>query len=77
MFFNLQIATNPNSNGDIDLFGLKISLFMPSVYATGGSNGYGKWVYYPSHGLCRFEPISLGDRWECTGLWSWTVCSPQ
>ncbi|MFA3782609.1 hypothetical protein ABRY23_06030 [Melioribacteraceae bacterium 4301-Me] len=34
MFFNLQIATNPNSNGDIDLFGLKISLFMPSVYAT-------------------------------------------
>ncbi|MFA3782606.1 hypothetical protein ABRY23_06015 [Melioribacteraceae bacterium 4301-Me] len=36
MFFNLQIATNPNSNGDIDLFGLKISLFAPSVYATGG-----------------------------------------
>ncbi|MFA3782604.1 hypothetical protein ABRY23_06005 [Melioribacteraceae bacterium 4301-Me] len=34
MFFNLQIATNPNNNGDIDLFGLKISLFTPSVYAT-------------------------------------------
>ena len=32
MFVNLQITTNPNSNGDIDLFGLKISLFTPSVY---------------------------------------------
>jgi len=27
------VATNPNANGDIDLFGLRISLFTPSVYA--------------------------------------------
>ncbi len=33
MFVNLQITTNPNKNGDIDLFGLKVSLFTPSAYA--------------------------------------------
>ena len=33
MFVNLQITTNPNSYGDIDLFGLKLSLFTPRAYA--------------------------------------------
>jgi len=42
MFVNLQITTNPNSKGDIDLFGLKISLFTPSAYATGS----GSYCYY-------------------------------
>lgn len=33
MFINLQIISNPNKNGDIDLFGLKLALFTPSAYA--------------------------------------------
>ena len=32
MLFSLQITTNPDSAGDIDLLGLKVSLFTPSVY---------------------------------------------
>jgi len=33
MFVNLQITTNPNSYGDIDLFGLKISLLPDETFA--------------------------------------------
>ena len=72
MFVNIQLTTNPNKDGDIDLFGIKISLATPSAYAT-GSGSYGHWVYYPSYGMCRCEPISMGDTWECTGLWSWST----
>jgi len=39
MFVNLQITTNPNKNGDIDLFGLKLSLAIPSVVAYSHSGG--------------------------------------
>jgi len=35
MFVNLQITTNPNKNGDINLFGVKLSLFTSSAYAYG------------------------------------------
>lgn len=38
MFFNIQFAVGDNSKGDIDLFGLKISVFTPSAYATGGGS---------------------------------------
>jgi len=34
MFFSIKFALGDNSNGDIDLFGLKVSLYTPSVYAT-------------------------------------------
>jgi len=33
MFVNVKLTTDPNNNGDIDLLGLKLSLFTPSVYA--------------------------------------------
>ena len=36
MLFSLQITTNPDSAGDIDLLGLKVSLYTPSVFATEG-----------------------------------------
>ncbi len=37
MFFNIKFALGDNSNGDIDLFGLKVSVFTNSTYASGGS----------------------------------------
>jgi len=49
MFVNLQITTNPNSNGDIDLFGINLSLFVPSIIASsGGGNDCLRcwWDYY-------------------------------
>lgn len=77
-FLNIQIILNDDlGSGDLSLFGVEINLF-DEVYATaGGTTGHGKWVYYPSHGACRCEPIQLGDTWECTGLWTWSVCSQQ
>ncbi|AFH48390.1 Hypothetical protein IALB_0678 [Ignavibacterium album JCM 16511] len=38
MFFNIKFALGDNSNGDIDLFGLKVSVFTNSTYATGSSS---------------------------------------
>ena len=35
MFVNIKLTTDPNANGDIDLLGLKLSLFTPSAYACG------------------------------------------
>lgn len=34
LFVNIQIATDSSSKGDIDLFGMKLSLFTPT-YASG------------------------------------------
>lgn len=34
---------------------------------------YGKWVFYESYQKCRCEPIQLGDQWQCTGCWSWSI----
>lgn len=42
MFVNLQITTNPSVKGDIDLLGVKVSLFTPSAYAY-GNNLYAWW----------------------------------
>ncbi len=40
MFVNIQLTTNPSKSGDIDLFGLKISLITPTTIASGGFQGY-------------------------------------
>ena len=54
MLFSLQITTNPNSAGDIDLLGLKVSLASPSVFATTGG--------------CEAEyECPSGGRVSCTG----------
>lgn len=37
MFFNIKFAMGDNSNGDVDLFGLKVSVFTNSTYATAAS----------------------------------------
>ncbi|KAB2844985.1 MAG: hypothetical protein F9K42_12975 [Ignavibacterium sp.] len=34
MFFNIKFAVGDTANGDIDLFGLKVSLFTVSSYAS-------------------------------------------
>lgn len=39
MFFNIKFAVGDSANGDIDLFGLKVSVFTNSTYAT----EYGGW----------------------------------
>lgn len=38
MFVNVKISLNPSSDGNIDLMGLKMSLSIPSAYATGNCN---------------------------------------
>ena len=43
MFVNVQITTSPITNGDINLFGLKFSLFTLSAYAY-GDNTCDKWI---------------------------------
>lgn len=37
MFVNLQIITNPNKNGDIDLFGIKLNMSTPTANAAADS----------------------------------------
>ncbi len=39
MFFNIKFALGDNSNGDIDLFGLKISVFSNTSYSYGNDSG--------------------------------------
>ncbi|AFH48399.1 Hypothetical protein IALB_0687 [Ignavibacterium album JCM 16511] len=39
MFFNIKFAVSDNSSGDIDLFGLKVSVFTNSTYASGNDAG--------------------------------------
>jgi len=36
MFFSIKFSVGDYSSGDIDLFGLKVSVFTSSAYATGG-----------------------------------------
>ncbi|MFZ2864212.1 MAG: hypothetical protein WA440_05610 [Ignavibacteriaceae bacterium] len=40
MFFNIKFAVSDDSSGDIDLFGLKVSVFTNSTYASGNSYCY-------------------------------------
>jgi hypothetical protein len=64
MFFNLNISTSPNKQGDIDLFGLKVSLVAPT-YAIEGEGtccidcGWAQ--------LCCYSP--------CSSYGSYLVCS--
>lgn len=37
MFVNIKLTTDPNASGDIDLLGLKLSLYTPSTYACSGT----------------------------------------
>lgn len=37
MFFNIKFAVSDDTSGDIDLLGLKVSVFTNSTYASGGS----------------------------------------
>lgn len=68
MFFNIKFAVSDNSSGDIDLFGLKLSIFSNTSYAYGSDSGtccpeigsscvIGNYVrenaYYKSEGPCR------------------------
>ena len=36
MFFNIKFAVSDDTSGDIDLLGLKVSVFTNSTYATSG-----------------------------------------
>ena len=65
-------STEKPSDGTLSLFGIEISLDN-QIYAK-TQQPAGHWVYWPQHDLCRCEPISIGDTWECTGLWSWSTC---
>lgn len=50
MFVNIKLTTDPNASGDIDLLGLKLSLFTPSVVACGSCNG--RQVKCETHTIC-------------------------
>ncbi len=63
MLFNIHIAYNTQGSGDIDLMGIKISMFVPSAQATGGM--VCAEVCYYSYVL-RDCP-SLGN--DCMGCW--------
>ncbi|MGQ9798056.1 MAG: hypothetical protein ACUVRG_02010 [Ignavibacterium sp.] len=39
MFFNIKFALSDNSSGDIDLFGLKVSVFTSNSYVSGSDAG--------------------------------------
>lgn len=55
MFFNIKFAIGDIANGDIDLFGLKVSVFTNSTYA---SNSY----CVPAFGyMCCFEGYCMSD----------------
>ncbi len=68
MFVNIQVNTNPSKSGDIDLFGLKVSLFTPTLYASGG----GGWNQYVACGAidCSYlgnEFCGYADVWNSDG----------
>lgn len=59
MFVNIQLTTNPTKSGDIDLFGIKISLITPSAYASGDicddicdDSNISYCTYIIGHGYC-------------------------
>jgi len=54
MFFSIKFSVSDSSNGDVDLFGLKVSVFTPSAYAT--SSYCYKW--YPPPTYCYWPPVS-------------------
>jgi hypothetical protein len=65
MFFNIKFAVSDNSSGDIDLFGLKISVFTNSTFASGYGEGCSD--------ICRWVPDTtctylLGTGF-CDGYW--------
>ncbi|AFH48397.1 Hypothetical protein IALB_0685 [Ignavibacterium album JCM 16511] len=55
MFFNIKFAVRDNSSGDIDLFGLKVSVFTNSTYATSSDTYCYKW--YPPPTYCYWPPV--------------------
>ncbi|MFZ2863262.1 MAG: hypothetical protein WA440_00815 [Ignavibacteriaceae bacterium] len=54
MFFNIKFAVSDDTSGDIDLFGLKVSVFTNSTYASSSSYCY-KW--YPPPVYCYWPPV--------------------
>jgi len=68
MFFNIKFAVSDNANGDIDLFGLKISVFTNSTYATAYTEDCAA--------ICRWIPdidctmiVSEKGTYMCHGYW--------
>lgn len=53
MFFNIKFAVSDDTSGDIDLFGLKVSVFTNSTYATATPC---KWILDRSVWECYFIP---------------------
>lgn len=60
MFFNIKFAVSDNANGDIDLFGLKISVFTNSTFAERKSSYCTTWDsvvswcwWTPSNCMCE------------------------
>ncbi|MGA7837991.1 MAG: hypothetical protein WB996_08495 [Ignavibacteriaceae bacterium] len=55
MFLNIQLTTNSNINGDIDLFGLKISFVTPSAYAMLPTVHKGPQLVYYCNGAYHYQ----------------------
>ncbi|HMN18901.1 MAG TPA: hypothetical protein PKD03_14905 [Ignavibacteriaceae bacterium] len=60
MFFNIKFAVSDDSSGDIDLFGLKVSVFTNSTYAEKQSSYCTTWDpvltwcwWSPSNCMCE------------------------
>jgi hypothetical protein len=64
MFFNIKFALGDNANGDIDLFGLKVSVFTNSTYATSGC------AYHCDPAPDRVCIYIIGEGW-CFGYPTW------
>jgi hypothetical protein len=63
MFFNIKFAVSDNANGDIDLFGLKVSVFTNSTYASEqpcspicDMRFWATCTYLVGHGFCTGYP---------------------
>ncbi|MGA7837828.1 MAG: hypothetical protein WB996_07665 [Ignavibacteriaceae bacterium] len=66
MFLNMQLTINPNNNGDIDLFGLNISLGVSSTYAKTQQGDCNDICDDANNGYCTYL-ISVG---YCFGHWN-------
>ncbi len=65
MFFNIKFAVSDDSSGDIDLFGIKVSVFTNTSYATGFPQG--------CEDICRWVPdvtcTYIVGTGFCDGYW--------
>jgi len=74
VMFNVQVGMHSGETSDVSLFGLELSIFVPSALATGNSN-----TCYDSGTTCHFWNINCQEVWRCNpngACFEWKIREP-